>query len=80
MPVRVKVTAYSGYRGEECPVTFVLTGKRVEVAAILSTWLEEDILNRLRKRFFDIKGSDGRRYKIYYDEKTKEWFLETQDR
>lgn len=80
MPVRVKVTAYSGYRGEECPVTFVLNGERIEVDAILSTWLEEDILNRLRKRFFDIKGSDGCRYKIYYDEKTKEWFLETQDR
>jgi len=80
MPVRVKVTAYSGYRGEESPVTFVLDGERVEVAAILSTWLEEDILNRLRKRFFEIKGSNGRMYKIYYDEKTKEWFLETQDR
>ena len=80
MRIKVKVTAYSGYRGEERPVTFVLDGERVEVAAILNTWLEEDILNRLRKRFFDIKGSDGRMYKIYYDEKTEEWFLETQDR
>ena len=61
-------------------MTFVLNGERIEVAAILSTWLEEDILNRLRKRFFEIKGSNGRMYKIYYDEKTKEWFLETQDR
>jgi ABC-type Fe3+-hydroxamate transport system substrate-binding protein len=30
--------------------------------------LEEELQDRTRKRFFNIKGSDGKLYKIYYND------------
>ena len=38
-------------------------------------WIEERLEDKIRRRFFEVKGSDGYRYKIYYDEKVKDWFL-----
>jgi len=72
---RIEVVAYSGYRDEECPRSFMIQGKKIEVAAILSMWNEERLGNKGRKRVFRIKGNDGYEYKIYYDEKMKQWFL-----
>jgi hypothetical protein len=71
----IKVVAYSGYRGEECPRLFIMQGKRIEVIAILSMWIEENAKNKKRKRFFRVRGSDGYEYKIYYDEEMMQWFL-----
>jgi hypothetical protein len=72
---KIKVIAYSGYRGEESPRIFTLHDEEIEIVEILSMWVEEDIKDKKRKRFFRVKGNDGYRYDIYYDEKTKEWFL-----
>ena len=71
---KIKVIAYSGYRGEETPRTILLHGERIEVFEILSQWVEERSDDRERKRFYQIKGSDGVFHKIYYDEKAMEWF------
>jgi hypothetical protein len=71
---RIEIIAYSGYRGEEIPRAMVLHNERIGVAEILSSWMEEGLQDRVRKRFFKIKGSDGKLYKIYYDEKVMEWF------
>jgi hypothetical protein len=68
------VIAYSGYRGEEIPKTILLYGERIEVIEILSQWTEERFDNRERKRSYKIKGSDGVVHRIYYDEKTMNWF------
>lgn len=77
MPAEIiEVVAYSGYRGEECPRLFVVRGERVEVTAILSMWVEEQVENKKRKRIFQVRGSDGYEHKIYYDEKTQQWYLE----
>jgi hypothetical protein len=72
---KIKVTAYSGYREEESPRSFILNDKKINVIKILNMWIEEDIRNKSRKRFFKVKGSDGYTYRIYYDEKKNEWFL-----
>jgi len=72
--IKIKVIAYSGYRGEETPRTILLHGERIEVFEILSQWIEERSDDRERKRFYKIKGSDGVLHMIYYDEKTMEWF------
>jgi hypothetical protein len=72
---KIKVIAYSGYRGEERPRIFTLHDKEIEIVEILNMWIEENINNRTRKRVFKVKGIDGYRYNIYYDEKLKEWFL-----
>lgn len=71
---KIEVIAYSGYRGEETPRTILLHGERIEVFEILRQWIEEKSGDRARKRFFQVKGSDGNLYMIYYDEKVMEWF------
>ena len=71
---KIKVVAYSGYRGEEMPKTILLHGTRIEVVEILNQWIEERLEDRTTKRFYQIKGDDGVLYRIYYDEKAMEWF------
>jgi hypothetical protein len=72
---KIEVIAYSGYRGEEYPRSFLIRGEKIEVSEILSMWIEEQIEDRKRKRMFHMKGSNGYEYKVYYDEETKQWFL-----
>ena len=71
---RIKVIAYSGYRGEETPRAILLQGEKIEVVQILKRWTEEGFEKRAKKRFFIVKGNDGILHKIYYDEKIMEWF------
>jgi hypothetical protein len=71
----IEVIAYSGYRGEECPRSFIIRGEKIEVSEILSMWIEENVINKKRKRFFRVRGSNRFKYKIYYDEETMQWFL-----
>ena len=72
---RIRVVAYAGYRDEELPKSFMIQGEKIEVAAILRMWNEEHVKDKTRKRGFQIRASDGYEYKIYYDEKMKQWFL-----
>ncbi len=71
---RIKVIAYSGHRGEETPRIILSHQKKIEVVEILSRWNEENIEDRARRRFFVLKGNDGAIHKIFYDEKTMEWY------
>jgi hypothetical protein len=71
---RIDVITYSGYRGEETPRSIILHDEKIEVIAILNIWIEEELEDRVRKRFFKVKGSDGKTHTIYYDEKELEWF------
>jgi hypothetical protein len=71
---KIKVIAYSGYRGEEIPKAMFLHGEKIEVVEILERWIEEGLEDKKIKRGFKMKGSDGAHYQLYYDEKTKEWF------
>ncbi len=72
---KITVIAYSGYRNDESPRAFILYDEEITVTETLSKWIEEDLKDKSRKRFFVVKGSDGYTYKMYYDEKKKEWFL-----
>jgi len=72
---KIVVTAYSGYRGEEVPRSFVFGREKIEVLEILDRWAEENLGTRGRRRFFKIRGSDGYVHKLYYDEDEKAWFL-----
>jgi len=71
---KIEIIAYSGYRGEETPRAIILHGERIVVIEILKQWIEEKLDERERKRFYQVKGSDGILHRIYYDEKTMEWF------
>ncbi|OGW38508.1 MAG: hypothetical protein A2Y97_00540 [Nitrospirae bacterium RBG_13_39_12] len=72
---KIKVVAYSGYRGEERPKAIFLKNQEIEIIEILSLWVEEGINDKARKRYFIVKERGGSIQKIYYDEKAKEWFL-----
>jgi hypothetical protein len=37
-------------------------------------WIEKGQKDRVSRRFFKVKGSDGYVHKIYSDERTKGWF------
>jgi hypothetical protein len=76
---RIGVITYSGYRGEETPRSILIHNEEIEVVAILNMWIEERIEDRVRKRFFKVKGSDGKTRKIYYDDKEMEWFPVVED-
>jgi hypothetical protein len=76
---KIEVIAYSGYRGEETPRTILHHGERIEVIEILRHWIEERSDDRARKRFYQIKGSNGDLHRIYYDEKAMEWYRINKD-
>ncbi len=71
---KIRVIAYSGYRGEETPKTILRRHEKIEVIEIISQWKEEGVEERETKRFFIFKGNDGLVHKIFYDEKTAEWY------
>jgi len=71
---RIEVIAYSGYRGEESPRVFILQGEKIQIMEILNMWIEEGLEDKTRKRIFKVRGSDGYMHKLYYAEKTMEWF------
>lgn len=72
---KIQIISYSGYKGDEMPRAFVLHSEVINVVKILNMWVEESLIDKQRKRFFKVRGSDGYEYKIYYDEKTNEWYL-----
>jgi hypothetical protein len=76
---KTEVTAYSGYRGEESPKTFIRQGKKITVVEILKRWIEEEAGNRKRRRFFEVRGSDDAIHRIVYDEESFEWFYVPND-
>ena len=71
---KIEVIAYSGFRGEEIPKTFILDEKRIKIVEIQDRWVEEGLGDRAIKRVFEVKGSDGGIHKIFYDEKRLEWY------
>jgi hypothetical protein len=70
---RIDVITYAGRQGDERPETFILRGLRIDVVEIIERWIEEGSEDRVRKRYFKVKGSDGNTHRIYYDEDDLEW-------
>lgn len=72
---KIKVKSYSGYKGDELPRLLIINDEKIIVNQIFQMWIEERQEDKNRRRYFEIKGSNGNRYKIYFDEVIKEWFL-----
>jgi hypothetical protein len=70
----IKVTAYAGYKGAECPRAFIVDGQEIIALEILDRWVEEEEEARRRKRYFTVEGSDGSVHTLYYDPVLMEWF------
>jgi hypothetical protein len=73
--VRINVTSYAGYRGEEMPRSFMIDSRSIEVEEVARMWTEEDRITRRKKRFFRVKGRDSHRYVLYNDEESMAWYL-----
>jgi hypothetical protein len=71
---KIDVSSYAGYQGEESPRIFYTHGEKITVLTVLEMWIEEEELNRKRRRFFRLQGSDGFIHKLYLDLETREWF------
>jgi hypothetical protein len=75
---KIDVISYAGRKGDERPVTFILRGLRIDIVEILEYWIEEGLNDRVRKRYFRVKGSDGNIHLIYYDEQVLGWYYSSQ--
>jgi len=67
--LRVTVECHAGYRGEETPRRFTLSGRTVEVTDVLDRWLAPD------HRYFRVRGDDGDVYVLRHDIDSGEWEL-----
>ncbi len=64
------VKEYSGYRGNERPVSFVYKNTFFEVEEIISNWREPG--GRL---FFEVKTTNGEKFLLCYFEDLDRWFV-----
>ncbi len=58
---------------------FILGGLKIDVLAITDRWIEEGFGDRIRKRYFKVRGSDGNVHRIYYDENNGQWYYDSRD-
>jgi hypothetical protein len=74
MEKEIDVISYSGTKGDERPLTFNRRGLRIDVLEILEHWVEEGFDDKVRKRYFRVKGSDGNTHRIYFNENILKWY------
>jgi len=67
--VKIEVTCYAGYRGEETPRWIAIGGHRLEVTAVLDRWLSPD------HRYFKLRTHDGGIWIVRHDVRTSKWSL-----
>ena len=67
--MKVSVTCYSGFRGEETPRQFRLGRNRIRVEDVLDRWLCPD------HRYFKVLGDDGALYILRHDTSSGQWEL-----
>jgi hypothetical protein len=69
LPRKIEVIAYSGYKANERPLSFVLNGTKFQVEDILDRWygVESD--------YFKVLASDGRTYLLKWQRLLDVWLL-----
>ena len=68
-PVKIEVVAYSGYKANERPLSFVLEQKKLAVVDVLDRWygVEHD--------YFKVLADDGKVYLIRWHRLPDLWFV-----
>ena len=66
----IKVNAYSGYKANERPLSFVIKGLEKIVVEIKESWIEPD------KNYFRIKSDDENVYILSWNRKKDKWYIE----
>jgi hypothetical protein len=66
----IEMESYSGYRADERPVRFVMSGRTYEVIEVEDRWYSP------RATYFRVVAADGNRYVLCHDEEIDLWSLE----
>ncbi|MEW6665605.1 MAG: hypothetical protein AB1512_10360 [Thermodesulfobacteriota bacterium] len=69
LPKKIEVTAYSGYKANERPLSFVLDDTTLEVRDIIDRWYGVD------HDYFKVLASDGTVYLMRWNRVQDSWFL-----
>lgn len=72
---KIKVQSYAGYKGNERPLSFTFDEREIRVIEFIDAWIEERYTDRMRRRFFIIKGNDGYEYRLLQEMRSGEWYL-----
>ncbi len=67
--MKIKVTCYAGYRGEETPRIIRFQSRTIEVKKVLDRWLNPNY------RYFKLLGNDDGIYIVRHDINTGDWGL-----
>lgn len=68
--MKIEVSAYSGYKGNERPLYFEIDGSKKEVLDIIDRWVEPD------RDCFKVLADDKRIYTLSLDREEDIWYLE----
>lgn len=64
----IQVEAYSGYRLNERPLSFILDGHRHEVVEVLDRWYEGGLTPKSQQLdYFKVRTTQGRDYILRYN-------------
>lgn len=69
--VKVEVHAYSGYKANEKPRSFVLNERRYQVEEVCDQWYGPD------SSYFKVRADDQNLYILQYKPALDEWSLES---
>ncbi len=69
LPKRVEVTAYSGYKANERPLSLIIDGEKLLVREIIDRWYGPE------NDYFKVLGSDGRVYILKWHRLLDVWLL-----
>jgi len=65
----VKVNAYSGYKADERPLSFLIGDLKIEIIKIIDQWTGPD------HDYFRVLGDDGKSYTMAHDRERDTWHI-----
>jgi len=68
--IEIEVVAYSGYKANERPLSFVLDGRKRDVKEVVDQWIGPDL------DYFRVIADDGLLYLLKWNRSLDRWFLE----
>lgn len=71
--IPVKVNSYSGFKGQERPVSFTIGDRTFQVVELLDTWYGEG------HDYFKVSADDSCVYILRYERELDEWELTMMD-
>lgn len=71
--IRVDVSCYAGYRGEETPRRFRIASTWIDVERVVDQWLAPD------HRYFKVQAKSGAIYILRHDPQRHSWEMTTYD-